>query len=443
MKNKVVNAIERHQMLLPGDRVLVALSGGADSMALLHVLLSLKEEYRLHLAAAHYHHGIRGAEADRDEAFVRGVCAKWDVPLTVGHGDVPQQAKESGLGLEECAREMRYAFLEQAAQGALIATAHTLSDCEETFLFNLSRGASLHGLTAIPPVRGRIIRPLIGCSRDEIENYCRENGIDFVTDSTNDSDDYTRNRLRHRVVPELKACNPSFDGAFSRLIDGLREDDELLGELAQSVLERAQTESGYRADALLSVHPSLQKRAVAAAVEALSGVKPEQLHILNVCELLRTGGDVQVSGGVSLRVRGGLLYRKPEQAEDWSQPAFDGENVLPVGTVLVEFYQEINQINIEKFNKQLLDNCVDYDTINGKLVFSSIREGDTIRLLGRGVTKPLRRLFAEKGIEAENRKRIVLLRDDDGVVWADGFGVSERCAVNGETKRLIILSKYD
>ena len=212
--------------------------------------------------------------------------------------------------------------------------------------------------------------------------------------------------------------------------------------MAQSVLERAQTESGYRADALLSVHPSLQKRAVAAAVEALSGVKPEQLHILNVCELLRTGGDVQVNGGVSLRVRGGLLYRKPEQAEDWSQPAFDGENVLPVGTVLVEFYQEINQINIEKFNKQLLDNCVDYDTINGKLVFSSIREGDTIRLLGRGVTKPLRRLFAEKGIEAENRKRIVLLRDDDGVVWADGFGVSERCAVNGETKRLIILSKY-
>lgn len=429
-------------MLLPGDRVLVALSGGADSMALLHVLLSLREEYRLHIAAAHYHHGIRGEEADRDEGFVRGVCETLGVPLTVGHGDVPKQAKESGLGLEECAREMRYAFLEQAAQGAFIATAHSLSDCEETFLFNLSRGASLHGLTAIPPVRGRIIRPLIDCSRDEIEEYCRENGIDYITDSTNASDAYTRNRLRHRVVPELKACNPAFDAAFSRLLDGLREDDELLGELAQSVLDRAQTETGYRVEALLGVHPSLQKRAVAAAVTALTGTKPEQFHILKVCGLLHTGGDVQVNGGASLRVRGGLLYRKPEQAESWSQPALGGENRLPVGTVLVELYQEVNQIKIEKFNQDLLDNCIDYDTINGKLVFSSLREGDTLRLAGRGVTKPLRRLLAEQGIEAEKRANVILLRDDDGVLWADGVGVSERCAVTPDTKRLIILSKY-
>lgn len=429
-------------MLLPGDRVLVALSGGADSMALLHVLLSLREEYRLHIAAAHYHHGIRGEEADRDEGFVRGVCETLGVPLTVGRGDVPKQAKESGLGLEECAREMRYAFLEQAAQGAFIATAHSLSDCEETFLFNLSRGASLHGLTAIPPVRGRIIRPLIDCSRDEIEEYCRENGIDYITDSTNASDAYTRNRLRHRVVPELKACNPAFDAAFSRLLDGLREDDELLGELAQSVLDRAQTETGYRVEALLGVHPSLQKRAVAAAVTALTGTKPEQFHILKVCGLLRTGGDVQVNGGASLRVRGGLLYRKPEQAESWSRPALGGENRLPVGTVLVELYQEVSQIKIEKFNQDLLDNCIDYDTINGKLVFSSLREGDTLRLAGRGVTKPLRRLLAEQGVEAEKRANVILLRDDDGVLWADGVGVSERCAVTPDTKRLIILSKY-
>ncbi len=443
MKNKVMHAIERHQMLLPGDRVLVALSGGADSMALLHVLLSLREEYRLHVLAAHYHHGIRGAEADRDELFVREWCEKLAVPLTVGHGDVPGQAAESGLGLEECARNMRYAFLEQAAEGAFIATAHSLSDCEETFLFNLSRGASLHGLTAIPPVRGRIVRPLIDCSRDEIENYCRENGVPYITDSTNDSDDYTRNRLRHRVVPELKACNPAFDAAFARLIDGLREDDGLLAELAQSVLERAETETGYRVDALLSVHPSLQKRAVAAAIERLTGVRPEQLHILNVCALLRTGGDVQVGGGVSLRVRDGALYRKPEQAEDWSRPAQGGDNILPYGTVLVEYYQEITKIKMQNFSKPLLDNCIDYDTINGKLVFSSIREGDKLRLPGRGVTRPLRRLFAESGIEPENRKKVILLRDDDGVVWVDGVGVSERCAVGENTKRLLILSKYE
>jgi len=443
MKNKVMNAIERHQMLLPGDRVLVALSGGADSMALLHVLLRIKEEYRLCVTAAHYHHGIRGEEADRDEDFVRQACSALGVPLAVGHGDVPQQAKKSGKGLEECAREMRYAFLEQTAQGARIATAHSLSDCEETFLFNLSRGASLHGLTSIPPVRGNIIRPLITCSRDEIEEYCRDNSISYVTDSTNNSDEYTRNRLRHHVVPELKKCNPLFDSAFARLTDGLREDDELLGELTQSVLERAETENGYRTEVLLSVHPSLQKRAVSAIIEGLTGSKPEQLHILNVCALLQSEGDVQVVGGKSLRVRGGLLYRKPEQAEEWSRTAFGGENRLPYGTVYVEMYREISKIKLEKFSQDLLDNCIDYDKIKGKLVFSSIREGDKIRLNGRGVTKPLRRLFAEMGIEAENRKKIIVLRDEQGVVWVDGVGVGERCAVSEETAQVLILSKYD
>ncbi len=441
MKNKVMNAIERHQMLLPGDRVLVALSGGADSMALLHVLLSIKEEYRLHMSAAHFHHGIRGEEADRDEEFVRRACETLGVPLTVGHGNVPQKAEESGKGLEECAREMRYAFLEQTAQGARIATAHTLSDCEETFLFHLSRGTSLHGLTSIPPVRGSIIRPLIACSRSEIEAYCLQNNISYITDSTNNSDEYTRNRLRHHVVPELKKCNSSFDAAFARLMDGLREDDDLLSELTQSVLERAETEKGYRTEVLGSVHPSLQKRAVSAVIEALTGEKPEQHHILKVCALLQKEGDVQVAGGSSLRVRDGLLYRKPEQAEEWSRPVLGGENLLPYGTVFVELYQETGKIKLQKFSRNLLDNCVDYDKINGKLVFSSIREGDKIRLTGRGVTKPLRRLFAEMGIEAENRKKQIVLRDEQGVVWVNGVGVSERCAVSGDTGRLLILSE--
>ncbi len=443
MNLKVRQTSERHQMLLPGDTVLVALSGGADSMALLNVLYELKTEYSLCIKAAHFNHGIRGEEALRDEIFCIEVCREMGVELFVGRADIPALAHELGIGIEECGRRERYAFFDRVAPDVKVATAHTLSDCEETFMFNLARGSSLRGLTSIPPVRDNVIRPLIDCSRAEVEAYCEEKGVRYVTDSTNLSDEYTRNRIRHRIVPEMKELNCAFDSAFSRCVDSLREDEELLEMLSDSAVERASVPEGFLVEQLEVLHPSLKKRAVARIIASLTGEKPQHHHISAVCDLLSSSGDVQVCGGVSLRVRGGVLHKVDSPCGEWSKQLVIGENNLSGYNVNVAICEKNDVINIEKFNKHLLDNSLDYDKIIGKLIFTSIREGDKICLRGRGVTKKLRRIFNEMHIRPELRRSIPVLRDDEGVLWVYGVGVAQRAAVDETAKRLLTLTSEE
>lgn len=439
MKIKAIRAIERHQMLHPGDTVLVALSGGADSMALLHVLYSLKDEYNIRIVAAHFNHGIRGEEAKCDENFCVEVCESLGVELFVGSADIPALAKEKGLGVEECGRKERYAFFGSVAPDAKVATAHTLSDCEETFLFNLARGASLKGLGSIPPVRDNIIRPLIYCSRNDVEKYCAENNISFVTDSTNLSDEYTRNSIRHNIVPQLKKINPSFDTAFERCLSNLREDEDLLDTLSSSVFKNAKVENGWLAKSLNTVHPSLKRRAVAKIIEEITTEKPQAHHIEAVCDVISNGGSTQILTGVSLCVYNGVLTKEENEADEWEQKFVSGTNFLPYETVISSFYDKNDKINIQKFNKQLLANVIDYDKIKGVLIFGSIKVGDKIRPKGRGVTKQLRRIFNENHIPPFYRNRISVLRDDSGVVWVNGVGADERVSADENTKKFLIL----
>ncbi len=437
MNRKVKKTIERHHMLSPGDTVLVALSGGADSMALLNVLNEIKDEYSVTLVAAHFNHGIRGEEAKRDEDFSVSACKTLGIEIFVGRADIPALAKERGIGIEECGRQERYAFFAEVAPAAKVATAHTLSDCEETFLFNLARGSSLKGLTSIPPVRDGIIRPLIDCSRDEIEKYCERGGISFVTDSTNLSDEYTRNRLRHRAVPELKKINPAFDGAFLRCVSALREDEELLSMLALAAVERSRTPDGFLVSALRELHPSLMRRAAAAIISELCGEKPQLHHIDEVISLIEKSGSTQVAGGVMLHSAGGLLRRELSQVACWSVGAVIGCNKLPDYDIKLELFDNFNKINSQNFNKHLLDNILSYDRIKGQLLFGSMREGDKICLRGRGVTKQLRRIFNELHIPPESRNGIPVLRDDEGVLWVYGVGVAERAAADENSDKVL------
>ncbi len=440
MNRKIIRTIERHQMLAKGDTVLVALSGGADSVALLNVLYELKNEYSLTLYAAHFNHGIRGEEAKRDENFCVDLCKKLGVEIFVGSADVPALAKQKGIGLEECGRQERYAFFERVAPGAKVATAHTLSDCEETFLFNLARGSSLKGLTSIPPVRGNIIRPLIDCSRDEIELYCSQNQLRFVTDSTNLEDEYTRNRIRHNTVPQLKEINPAFDSAFERCVNSLREDEDLLSMLSLAAVERARIPDGFLTEQFSSLHPSLMRRALSFVIEELTGEKPQAHHIEAVASIVVNGGETQVCAGVSLRVSRGVLSRIKEACDEWSVRAEIGDNKLTACDIKLELFDKNNKINIQNFNKQLLDNALNYDKIKGQLFLTSVMQGDKICLRGRGVTKQLRRIFNEMHIEPELRKSIPVLRDDEGVLWVHGVGVAQRAAVDSHTQRLIVIS---
>ena len=218
MLDKALSAVEKYNMLSPGAAVIAAVSGGADSMAMLLFLMKISERYSLSLTVAHVNHGLRGEEARRDEEYVRSFCEKNSLRFEVLHADVATLAKQSGETCEECGRRVRYEFFESIDKNAKIATAHTASDNAETMLFNLARGSSLKGLCGIPPVRGNIIRPLIFCTREDIEVFCRENSLDFVTDSTNLTLDYSRNKIRHIAVPALKEINSAFEENASHFL---------------------------------------------------------------------------------------------------------------------------------------------------------------------------------------------------------------------------------
>lgn len=442
MNTKVIQTVKRHQMLRRGDRVLVAFSGGADSMALLDVLYRLKDELGITVSAAHFNHKIRGEEAERDRDFCIEVCRKMGVEIILGEADIPSIAKEKGLGLEECGRQERYAFFAAAAPNALVATAHTLSDCEETFLFNLSRGSALKGLCSIPPKRGNIIRPIIDCSRAEIEEYCRKNRLTYVTDSTNLTDEYSRNFLRLNIIPQLKKLTPSFDKAFSRALSSIREDEALLDEMAQATFESAKIQGGFLTEPLEKSHPAVKKRAVAKIIFDMSGVLPQAHHIDAVCSILG-GGETQVCGDLRLRVKDGALRKIEEPIQPWETQMHLGLNELPCGTLKTSLFDKNDKINTQKINKRVLANVIDYAKIDGKLFFTSYRSGDKIKPLGRGVTKQLRKLFNEASIPSEQRNAVAILRDKSSVVWVQGIGVDESCAADENTKQFLIIENAE
>jgi len=268
MLRTVENFIREQDLIPAGAAVLCAVSGGADSIAMLHVLYRLRDRLGFRLAAAHYNHHLRGAESDRDarfvEQFVQLCCGKHrlldgtilpGVPLYLGGGDVGAEAKRRGTGIEETARDMRYAFLRQAAREAeadLIATAHTASDNVETILFHLARGSGLRGLGGIPPRREEIIRPLLTATRHQVEDYLRGQSLPHMEDSSNSDDAYTRNRIRHQVLPVLEDLAPGFAVRLADTAALLRADEACLNRLARDLAGQAAAEGdGLSIDAAL------------------------------------------------------------------------------------------------------------------------------------------------------------------------------------------------
>ncbi|MBO4419062.1 MAG: tRNA lysidine(34) synthetase TilS, partial [Oscillospiraceae bacterium] len=244
MENKVFRFLQDNALISPGDDVTVALSGGADSVALLWVLRKLAPELGITLRAAHFHHGLRGAEADRDADFCRDLCGTWGISFSLGRGDAAGRAAETGESIEEAARVLRYAYLREAAPGKL-ATAHNADDNAETVLLHLLRGTGLRGLGGIPVRRENIIRPLLSCTREEIEALLNREGLLHVEDGTNAGDDCVRNRLRHRVLPLLRAENPALSRTLGRTAALLREEDRFLSRRAAQAGAECRTAAGW------------------------------------------------------------------------------------------------------------------------------------------------------------------------------------------------------
>ncbi|MCL1832373.1 MAG: tRNA lysidine(34) synthetase TilS [Oscillospiraceae bacterium] len=278
MLTKIKAAITQYDMIQVGDCVTVAVSGGADSVALFHALSAMRTELGIDvIRACHVNHQLRGAESDADDVFVREFCGDVCACYAV---DV-QSLRRKHQSVEEAAREARYAVFDALPESfGKVATAHTATDNAETVLLNMIRGTGLKGLCGIPPVRERFVRPLILCERTEVEEYCREQGLRHVTDSTNANLDFTRNRVRLSLIPLIREINPSFDGNLAKMCETLREDSEFLDALANC--------DDYSVNSLRKLRKPLLTRIIIGLL-ADNNISPSYLRVSQICEILALG----------------------------------------------------------------------------------------------------------------------------------------------------------
>ncbi len=405
---------------LDGRRLLCAVSGGADSMCLLHLL----HTGGFDLVAAHFEHGIRGEESLRDARFVADYCREKRIRCIVGRGDVPGYAAEKHLGLEQAARELRYAFLHQTAaeQGAdLILTAHNLDDNAETILFNLARGSGTAGLTGIPRQRGLIRRPLLGASRSEIEAYLAENGVPHVEDSTNAGEDCTRNLIRHRVSPALREINPRFAEAASRAGFLAARDEDCLTALAAPLIRDGKRDGSLPLSALCALHPAVASRVVRGLLPGLSMERAEA--VLTFAQSSEYG-TLELPGRILRREQGRLWLRAPDVSALPQRPLIPGRPLeLPEAGLVAEAEWTVYRGEIHDLFKTSFFKC---EMIHPDLLCGGRLPGDSIRPQGRGCSKRLSVLFREAGYTGCMRDTTPVLRDSEGPFFVRGIAADER-----------------
>lgn len=420
MNNLVLAAIEKYNMISTGDRVVVALSGGADSVSLLDALCSLKEKYNLTIYAAHLNHNLRGEEAERDENFCKILCKNYEVELFIKSIDIHTLANEQKISEELCGRNERYKFFDELSVrlNAKIATAHSASDNAETLIYNIARGSSVRGLSAIPPKRGRIIRPLIEVSRAQIEEYCKQKGLAFVTDSTNLTDDYTRNRIRHSVMGTLRDINPQLEQSVSQLSESAREVTDYLNKQARTALDECKTQYGYSCQKLLQLDTAVLKHSLVLLCERTAKLTPEHRHIELMIKILNNGGAVNLSSKFIAVSKQGIFRIISVNDNVEFKPVSVSENFS------INYNGKIYSITKQNSNKEN-KNSVSIDSIDKGAVFRTRKEGDKFTYPRRKVTKPLRKVLNEMKIPSEQRDNLLVLAIDNTILWCENIGASE------------------
>ena len=405
MLNKLLRQIRAYDMIRPGDKVTVACSGGADSVALLFGLYLLKEKLGVELSAAHFNHGLRGEESDRDEAFVRSFCHQFDIPLFVGRGNVVAGKK----GLEAAAREARYAYF--ATLDSTVATAHTADDNAETVLLHLVRGTGLKGLGGITPKREKLIRPMLTVTRQEILAFIEEYHLSYVEDGSNDTDAFLRNRLRHHVMPLLRQENPRLAENLSQMAMSLRRDEQTLTALAGESLPDI--------TALRQMPGPLRARALERFLKQNGIKEPERPHIALAESLVFSdspSAKAEFPGGITLsRCYDRLIRPDQQQPLQTRQVNCPGITELP----------EIGLRLVCEAAEQILDQPDAFTLAPvGAVIVRARQAGDAICLWGG--TKSLKKLFIDQKIPAQERSRIPVIADAQGVLAVYGIGADRQ-----------------
>lgn len=403
MLNKLTAFIREHRMIEPGDHVICAVSGGADSLALLFGLYLLREKLQITLSAAHFNHHLRGEESDRDEAFVAEFCGRFDIALHLGGGEV----KPGKKGLEAAARDARYAFLRSLP--GKVATAHTADDNAETVLLHLVRGTGLKGLCGIAPVGDRLIRPMLSVTRAEVETFLQDYCLRHITDSSNETDQFLRNRLRHHVMPLLKAENPRLAENLSAMALQLQEEERLLAAL---------TEQAYTVEVakLRTMEPALRSRCLERLLKECGVREPERSHILLAENLVfseNPSARADFPGGVTIQRQYNVLC--PVRETMALQQTF----------LSVPGVTELSGLRVtSRFSEERINNAYTFTVaVHGPVVLRGRLPGDEMRLPGG--TKSLKKIYIDRKIPLSQRPFVPVLADELGVLGVAGIGVNE------------------
>lgn len=426
MLKKIKSAIEKYAMIKDGETVCCALSGGADSVALLISLYELSGEMGFSLTAVHINHLLRGEESFRDENFCRSLCEKMGIPLTVFQKDASAFSHSLGTSVETGAREMRYEIFEKLPADK-ICTAHNLDDNAETLIFRMARGTGLKGLTGIPPVRGKIIRPMLFCTRKEIESFLAERSQDFVTDSTNLTDDYARNKIRHKIIPAMSEICGGFPNNVEKLTAALSEDEDFLTITALN----------HKNDDLRTLHPAVRKRVIILHFKE-HGIAVSNQQVDSVENIIEVGKIT--FGNTVLYLRDGKLYfAENKKTEEISPKNIENEGEYSFSSDKIVIISKLNSEKMNKaqiINKNSTTDLLDYDKIKGSVVLRNRLRADKIKTVGGKHTRELRKLLQEK-LPVWERGASAVLADGLGVIWSEHFGIADRVKPDINSENLL------
>ncbi len=422
MLSKVTAFIREHSMIAPGEHIVCALSGGADSVALFWALYLLREKLNFTLSAAHFNHGLRGQESQRDEDFARSLCEGYGVEFVCGREAVTAGEK----GLEAAAREARYRFFETLS--GKIATAHTADDNAETLIMHLVRGTGLKGLGGIAPVRGAYIRPMLTVTRQDVLAFLDSYHLSYMEDSSNGEDDFLRNRIRHRVMPLLKAENPSLAQNLTQTALRLRQDEVLISSLLEDTLPPV--------SALQTMPSALRRRYLTGFLESCGVKEPEGAHIELLEKLVfskNPSAQAYFPGNITVtRQYDKLLLAAPQGAWETQILPCPGMLSLPDG------------LTVQCTPAQ--DTCLTWDCFTvysqGQMVVRPRQPGDRLRL--QGGSKSLKAIFVDKKIPRQEREALPVVADSKGVLGVYKIGANlDRVQGQGEPVCIRFFTKED
>lgn len=419
MNNKVLKTVKKYNMLSKGDRVLIGVSGGADSIALLEFFVYVKEKYDLDICVAHIEHGIRGEDSVNDAVFVENYCKKLGVNFYLKTIDAPNLAKKAKMGVEEYSRMARYDFF-NTIECDKIATAHNLTDNIETLLFRLARGTGLKGACSIPAVRGKIIRPFIEVSSGEIRKWCNDNNIPYRVDCTNSDSAYSRNLIRLEILPLFEKLNANYQDNIENFISDVNEDYAFIDDYVKSIYPKIVKNNEIDLPKLNELDLSIKKRILIMFFDE-NGYSLNRIHLQSVIDITLKSGKTQIKENVfAISAKGKIRLAK-----------FNDLNKKD------EFVTKI--LNIDEFKDKNIDFYCDCDKIVGNIIIRAKQAGDRIKPAGRNVSKTLKKLFNESAYPIEKRDKKIVVCDDFGIVGVIGLCADERVKVDCNTAKILTI----